>query len=306
MPPAIVQGSGPVAIDVLGNDVDLDPGDAIKVTAITSRPSHGSVVITGGGTGVTYDPTGFYAGSDDFQYEITDLDGRKGRAFVLLTVARAKPTLTAPRASFPTGGTLGSTTAPVRVSWSLVDDGTGVRAYGLQERRSGHTYATVRLARATSRSATRTATLGSSLTYRSRLTDTAGNVGAWATGKTFRVVRYQESSVVYSAGWRSSSSSAYSGGKARYATTAGASATLSFTGSAIGYVSSRSLGRGSVRVFLDGVDVGIVNLRSTTTRSRSIVFSRSFGSVSSHVIRLEVVGTAGHPRVDVDAFLVIR
>ncbi len=305
-PPAIAQGSGPTPIDVLANDVDLDPGDTITITSIINPPDHGKVAITGGGTGVTYDPAGYYAGPDNFQYEITDLFGRKSRAFVILTVARARPRVSPPTASFLTGGTLGTSTAPIRLRWSLVDDGLGVRRYTLQERRSSGPYRAVRLAGPTSRSVTRSVAVGSKWTHRSRLTDRAGNAGAWAVGPSFRVARYQESSVTYGGSWRSSSSSSYSGGRVRYASTAGASATFAFIGSAIGYVAPRSASRGSVRVYVDGVYAGTVSLRSASKHSRSIVFSRSFGSVGNHVIRLEVVGTAGHPRVDLDAFVVIR
>ena len=41
------------AIDVLANDTDVDGGP--KSVASVTQPAHGTVVITGGGTGLTYD-----------------------------------------------------------------------------------------------------------------------------------------------------------------------------------------------------------------------------------------------------------
>ena len=44
----------PTAIDVLANDTDVDGGP--KSVASVTQPANGTVVITGGGTGLTYEP----------------------------------------------------------------------------------------------------------------------------------------------------------------------------------------------------------------------------------------------------------
>ncbi|MCR1782297.1 tandem-95 repeat protein [Nocardioides carbamazepini] len=46
------------AIDVLANDADVDGGD--KRIASVTQPAHGTVVVTGGGTGLTYEPDADY------------------------------------------------------------------------------------------------------------------------------------------------------------------------------------------------------------------------------------------------------
>ena len=46
------EDSGATAIDVLGNDADID-GNALTITSVT-QGAKGSVAITGGGTGLTY------------------------------------------------------------------------------------------------------------------------------------------------------------------------------------------------------------------------------------------------------------
>ena len=48
------EDSGASAIDVLANDTDVDAGPR-SVDSVT-QPANGSVVITGGGTGLTYEP----------------------------------------------------------------------------------------------------------------------------------------------------------------------------------------------------------------------------------------------------------
>ena len=58
-------------ITVLANDTDPDTGTTLTITAVT-QPTNGTVVITGGGTGLTYTPDANFAGTDSFTYTITD------------------------------------------------------------------------------------------------------------------------------------------------------------------------------------------------------------------------------------------
>jgi hypothetical protein len=64
--------------------------------------------------------------------------------------------------------------------------------------------------------------------------------------------------------------------------------------------------RGSARVYLDGALFGTVSLYRADPGYRRVVFERSWTTSASHTIRIEVVGTSGHPRVDLDALVVIR
>ena len=54
----VAEDSGANTIDVLANDTDVD-GGAKTITAVT-QPANGTVVITGGGTGLTYQPSANY------------------------------------------------------------------------------------------------------------------------------------------------------------------------------------------------------------------------------------------------------
>jgi VCBS repeat-containing protein len=62
------EDSGPNAIDVLGNDTDVDGGP--RTIASVTQGSHGSVAITGDGAGLTYTPDADYFGEDTFTYAL--------------------------------------------------------------------------------------------------------------------------------------------------------------------------------------------------------------------------------------------
>ncbi len=74
-PPTAVDDSATVGEDsaageitVLLNDTDSDGGAMTIVSA--SDPAHGTVAVTGGGTGLTYEPDANYCGADSFTYEL--------------------------------------------------------------------------------------------------------------------------------------------------------------------------------------------------------------------------------------------
>ena len=68
------EDSGATAIDVLANDTDVD-GGAISIQS-ASDPANGTVLITGGGSGLTYAPDADYCNSppgtspDTFTYTL--------------------------------------------------------------------------------------------------------------------------------------------------------------------------------------------------------------------------------------------
>ena len=72
---------------MLTNDNALNPdvGEVLKIVAVT-QGAHGSVAITGGGTGLTYAPATSYVGTDSFTYSISDGSATVGPGQVFLTV----------------------------------------------------------------------------------------------------------------------------------------------------------------------------------------------------------------------------
>ena len=83
------------AISVLANDTDVDAG--LKTVASKTDGAHGTVVITGGGTGLTYQPVADYcntnAGPDD-QFTYTLNGGSVGTGSVTVTCVNDAPSFT--------------------------------------------------------------------------------------------------------------------------------------------------------------------------------------------------------------------
>jgi len=193
----------------------------------------------------------------------------------------------------------------VRLAWTGADVGSGVASYQLQQKTGSHGYATVKLSKATSRSSSRTLTVGSTYRFRVRAVDKRGNVGAWTYGPAFKVVRLQENSAAYVGSWATRSSSSYSGGKERSTSATGASASITTIGRTISWFGIRGKTRGTAQVFVDGVFAQTVNLSQSTTKYQYIVFSRTFATSASHIIQI-VFTDAPTKSIDIDGFIVLH
>ncbi len=214
------------------------------------------------------------------------------------------PTSPAPGTyTFLTGTTVGSTIA-TRVRWPAgTDDLSGVGSYALRQSINGGAWSTITAA-TPSLYADRSLTIDTRYRFRVRAQDRAGNAGGYVDGaEVMPRLRQQTSSVAtYGGTWTTSSSSTASGGSTRYATRAGAWVTFAFTGRAIAVVAPRSSSRGSVKVYIDDVYVGTVSAYRSSGQSRAVLYAKSWSSSGNHTIKLVVVGTAGRPRFDIDAF----
>ncbi len=73
-----------VALTVLDNDSEIDPGDRISIAGFPARPEHGSVRTDG--RNIYYTVERGYSGEDSFTYRITDLNGATSSAQVTLEV----------------------------------------------------------------------------------------------------------------------------------------------------------------------------------------------------------------------------
>jgi hypothetical protein len=61
-----------------------------------------------------------------------------------------------------------------------------------------------------------------------------------------------------------------------------------------------------VKVYVDGSYATTIDTYAADWSARQVVWSRTWAGSGSHTVKLVVVGTAGRPRVDLDAFLVLR
>jgi hypothetical protein len=130
----------------------------------------------------------------------------------------------------------------------------------------------------------------------------SGSPGPAAT----RLHHYAEGSpmIAYSTAWRSASYGRYAGGAVRYATKAGAKATFKFNGSRVTWYGPVGPTRGQARVYVDGKLARTVDLHSRSFAARWAVFSKAWARAGRHTLVIEVVGTAGHPYVAIDEFVV--
>lgn len=118
--------------------------------------------------------------------------------------------------------------------------------------------------------------------------------------------RYSErsSTIDYSGSWRPARHGGYAGGAVRYATSAGATASITFTGSRIAWYGPVGPTRGKARVSIDGVAVKTVNLKRSSFDPTTILYSASWKTAGRHTLEIEVIATPGHRLVAIDELVV--
>lgn len=149
---------------------------------------------------------------------------------------------------------------------------------------------------------------GQSYTYTLRGRDERMNTTDYAVGPTFTVARYGETSsaIRYTGSWASSSSSSFWGGTTRRSLTAGATASLTFTGRSVGLVSFRAPDRGAATIYVNGIKVAIIDLYARTKHARQIVWSMDWSTSATRTVTVRVAGTPGRARFDIDGFVTVR
>lgn len=234
-------------------------------------------------------------------------DGSEQADAVVVSYDGSGPVGAPPSPRLTASSTLTSTGAIVRMVWSAVDP-AGILQYQLQQRTGTGAWVTVALPTKTATSLSKTLTFGHTYAFRMRAEDRLANWSAWTAAPiTFSFASYQEATSLakYAGSWSSGTTSSAWGGHYKATTRAGAAVTFAFTGRSVAVVSRRSTTSGSVKVYLDGVYKGAVSLRAATTW-RWIAYVGSWSTVGKHVLKLVAVGTAGHPTVTIDGFLILR
>jgi Ca2+-binding RTX toxin-like protein len=89
----VARNAGPTAVNVLANDTDTDGGP--KRVASVTQPAHGTVAITGGGTGLTYQPNANFcnsqAGSPSETFTYTLNGGSTATVAMTVTCGAGQP-----------------------------------------------------------------------------------------------------------------------------------------------------------------------------------------------------------------------
>ena len=279
-----VSGLPPGATAVVGNSPILDSATSLTITS---------------SLGIPLTPSGTYP------LTITATSGGLTRTatITLVLVDPAPPVVQAPVHSLIYPTKLGAT-VPVRTGWSAVDP-DGISAFGLQRQVAGGAWQDVVLPSPLSTSVNESLSFGTPYQYAARATDGAGSPSEWAPGPQASVTLYEQtsSSIAYSGTWATSKTQYATSGSLKYTTRKGASATYSFTGSGAAWVAYRGPNRGSAKVYVDGVYKKTINLYAKTYSAKQIVYAFNWASAGPHKIRIVALGTAGHPRVDLDGFV---
>jgi subtilisin family serine protease len=246
-------------------------------------------------------PPGSPPGTYDIEVRAASGDALKTTTVRLLLDSPAPIPAGAPRMNLRSGTQTGKVTLPVRVKWDAV---SGASRYELQVSRDGGPWSA--LATTTARRVDANTWPGSFYRYRVRAQQN-GVWGSWLVGAASLATPYYApfEGVNLSGSWSISPIKKAYSELPSYSTQAGARATLDFTGRSVSWISSRSPGRGKARVYIDGALAATVDLYSSSVQHRRVVFSRAWATEGEHRIRIEVLGTANRPRVDVDSIAVV-
>src|SRR6266542_3125095 len=223
---------------------------------------------------------------------------------VLDTVA---PAARAPAAAIASGYGVGSL-APTRLTWSATDATSGVAGYQIEQSTDGGAWARLTLASPLTTAAVRSLAAGHSYQYRTRAVDRAGLWSGWQYGPVLHPALYQETTtaLAWSGTWSRYAVTGASGGYVRGSTQALAWARFTASARSVGWVAVRGPSRGKATVYVDGVLAGTVDLYASTAQPARIVFVRSWSATGTHAVTVRVNATAGRPRVEVDAFVLLR
>ncbi len=207
------------------------------------------------------------------------------------------------------GSAVATSTATALVRWpAATDDLTAVASYSLRRHGPSGGWTTIASGLGpTSRVAASAIAFNTTYQFSVTAKDRVANVGAAAT-TAVKATLYSDSTSLahYGSGWSRPASSSALGGRLHTASRAGASMTFGFTGRSINLVAPKGPRRGSFNVYLDGAYVQTVSLRSSSTSSRIVVVVAAFSANAAHTMKIVVIGTPGHPRVDLDGIAVFR
>jgi hypothetical protein len=205
------------------------------------------------------------------------------------------------------GTIIGSTVSAI-VSWpAATDDHSGVASYSVRRKVGTGSFTTVDSV-VTERLLKVSMTFNAVTQFAIAGRDGAGNLGPQAESPAVKATLLQEGTSLarYTGSWSSTRSTSASNGTMRTSTRAGATVEFRRDARAIAIVGRQGPTSGKARVYVDGVFVQTIDLYRSTARARVVLFSRSWSTPGVHSVKLIVSGTSGRPRVDVDAFPVIR
>ncbi|MFE2596052.1 N-acetylmuramoyl-L-alanine amidase [Streptomyces sp. NPDC059396] len=256
----------------------------------------GKVAATAAGS-ATSAKANLAVGSHKVAVRAVHQSGRTSTTATATVVAETTaPTFTAKPALVLKAGTVNTTAVPVTLSWKATDTAA------LKEVRL--TAPVAKTYGPTTYSAAHTAKSGAASAWSMTAYDQAGNSATASASVTPMIL--QETSAVRSGTWTAKSSSSYLGGKSYSSSSKNASLTWTFTGKSAAWVVSRAATSGQAYVYVDGVKVATVDLKSPTTKYRDAIWTKTWSASAKHTVKIVVVGTTGRPAITTDGLVYLK
>ena len=297
---SVANNPGATDFDVLVNDTDVE-GTSLTLVSASVSASAGSASVFAGQ--VRFTPLAAFSGAAVINYVVSDGTLTDiGTLTVTVGPDSVDPVATAPTVHFGTGRV--DESAPLRISWTSSDVGSGVASHELQVSIAGGSFTTIYTGAATTY--TKLFPFNKSLVWRVRATDAADNDSAWAMSATRKIVPYQRNSksLTYTGTWTNVTSAGSSGTGYAYTRTLGKRALVTFTGLEVVWVAPKTSASGYAKAYADGKLIGRFNLRASTTQLGRIIASKTWATSGSHTMR--VTNDQSGRRTSVDVFVVLK
>jgi subtilisin len=246
-------------------------------------------------------------------YQMTVQGTNQGRTVstnVSVNVVVDLPTAQAPSLSFILHNQMGMADIPVRITWPAASDpSSAIAGYEVQSSKSGGAWTPAVALGAAQRDTTYRLNYATSYRFRVRAVDAAGNWSPWVGGAVnpwLTAVDDRSSSIARGGSWSGTSRTSAYRSTLLGSTQKGASLSFAFTGHAIAVVGPRSLSHGRAKVYVDGVYITTINMRTTASTSRVVAFTQAFPSGGTHRIKLVALGLDPARLFRLDAFVVSK
>jgi hypothetical protein len=305
-----LSAAGVLAVDVVATGCGAPDDATYTVTAeLYERRTAGLVgtwTHSGGGTAVLVDVAQAVAVGGWYDLVVisqSEAGGEQIQEAAAYVDDGGRPTIDVPVLGYRPAQMTG-TAFPAAIRWVAVGSGDAA-VYRVQRSVDGKAFAPFGTTRATSIVATLAP--GHRYAFRVRGVSASGIAGPWRATAQQVVRGHGDSSAVlaYGGTWRTITNGGLWGDRAHRTGMAGRSMQFTFTGGAAAIVSTLGRANGSFRVYVDGMYRRTVSTYSAATAYRRVVYGVQWATPGTHTVRLEVVGTAGHPRVEVDGVLVL-